>query len=154
MKDEKPLEPIETAESPLRDISYSSTDCEVVPVGDTIKRDLKRCQDTLNMFHVLFSAMMTMLGSINFDKLRGTVASIVRFPEGVEPAEVFIDTRSFQVAVFDFVRDCVNRYIADGRGYYHKAIYLADFAPIIVVIDAETPSHVPEIFLTVNSFGA
>ena len=154
MKDEKPLEPIETAESPLRDISYSRTDCEVVSVCDTTKRDLERCQDTLKMFHELFSAMMAMLGSINFDKLRGTVASIVRFPEGVEPAEVFTDTRSFQVAVFDFVRDCVNRYIADGRGYYHMAIYHADFAPIMVVINADTPRHVPEIFITIDSFGA
>ena len=153
MKDEKPLEPIETAESPLLDISYSSTDC-VVPVGDTTKRDLERCQDTLKMFHELFSAMMAMLGSINFDKLRCTVASMARFPEGVEPAEVFTDTRSFQVALFNFVRDCVNRYIADGFGFYHKAIYHSDFAPIMIVIDADTPSRVPEIFITINSFGA
>ena len=153
MKADKPLEPIEPAESPLLDISYSSTET-IVPVTDNIKRDLERCQDMLKMFHELFSAMMAMLGSINFDKLRGTVASMARFPEGVEPAEVFTDTRSFQVAVFDFVRDCVNRYIATGSGYYHKAIYHADFAPIMVVINADTPSHVPEIFITINSFGA
>ena len=153
MKDDKPLEPIETAESPLLDISYSSTET-IVPVTDNIKRDLERCQDTLNMFHKVFSEMMVTLGSIDYTNLRNLMASVVRFPEGVTPGDEFTDDRSFQRALFDFARDSVNHYIADGHGFYHRALYYAPFGPINIVIDADTPSRSPAFLVMVNTFGA